>query len=234
MHLPTGKRVLVPAIFDPITGGHRVRASVHSDVVPLLDKASESTSIPHKSNPLACFISALLCGLCGVSKDEPMPKFNPDESSPVRRALNFEEDAAADNDVDEEKQAKRLAVPAATLDGLRSNLGKLALHDIPDFLTDLEGAVSPADTDAFVLMTDPEWRTHMNSARAIRVNARIATAVDGALDENADTVKHLKSILRKANRSDRPGNVPVLSSSAARDATVCTSEVDEVSRLNSL
>jgi hypothetical protein len=95
-------------------------------------------------------------------------------------------------------------VPESILKGLRAHGGKLELHDIADFIVDLKTAIVLADPDTSDIIYNPAWRNGLD-ARGVRMNTRIATAINGALDGTAKNVKYFKSLMRKANETDRPG-----------------------------
>jgi len=210
VHLPTGGTVMIPALIDPLTGERRVVGRIHPDIVPVHDIVTPGVDTS-ASGPFGWLVSMWRTVMECVRIDRPSSHHS--GSSPATpahtvRRLDFDQHSHDDAEVSSESEevlAKRFALPTATLAGFRSNLGSLELHNINDFLTDIKAAVGRSDADAHALMSDPQWRTNVNTIRAVRANKRIAAAIDGALDKSADGVMFLLSRLRKSERTDRPG-----------------------------
>jgi hypothetical protein len=212
VHLPTGCRVLVSAFVDPTTGERRPRAVVHHEFAPVM---GNEIAAPHAPLPVLTsdsitsdnFLVKLFCGLCDPTVHRGFDDLPPPAPVPTidpTRRLDFEGDGDSMTQDEEGREAKRLAVPSDTLKSLRAHGGKLELHDIKDFIIDLKTAIVLADPDSHILVHSERWRDALD-AKGIRMNKRIATAIDGALDGGADNVIYLKSILRKAHESTRPG-----------------------------
>jgi hypothetical protein len=207
----TGERAVVPSYIDPTTGARRPLVRLSPEYIPALqylhahaaDGGGESLGMAIQR----CFARIVHGDRAPVPPPAPVPAPAPapvpNPTDLASRRLLFDENEADIQD-NEERDARRLAVPAAILAGLQAHGGKLELQDIADFLVDLKTAIKLADPDTHVMLYDPDWRDGLD-ARGIRMNKRIATAVNGALNPTADNAKYFKSLMRKADASDRPG-----------------------------
>ena len=91
-----------------------------------------------------------------------------------------------------------------TLSNLKT---QLELPEIADFIVDLKAACGRRDESAYLLLTSDNWRALLTGGHPVMIqaNKRIATYVDACLDKEGPNVKLLKSKLRKADSTDRPG-----------------------------
>ena len=78
---------------------------------------------------------------------------------------------------------------------------------IQDWIVDLKAACGRRDEAAHILLTSPDWRALLAGGHPmlLQANKRIAIYIDACLDKEASTVVLLKSKLREADSTDRPG-----------------------------
>ena len=97
-----------------------------------------------------------------------------------------------------------MLISTKTISNLKT---KLELPEIADFIVDLKAACGRRDEAANFLLMSTDWRALLAGGHPVMIqaNKRIATYVDACLDKEGPNVKLLKSKLRKADSTDRPG-----------------------------
>ena len=110
------------------------------------------------------------------------------------------------DDSDNTHQQGSFKLSTKALEALKT---QLEIHKIAAFLVDFRASIARVDKAAYKLLMSSDWRVFLHSepgsGQYTDANARIADVLDSVMDPKADNVILLKSSLREADASDRPG-----------------------------
>ena len=110
------------------------------------------------------------------------------------------------DDSDNTHQQGSFKLSTKALEALKT---QLEIHKIAAFLVDFRASIARVDKTAYKLLMTSDWRIFLHSesgsGQYTDANARIADVLDSVMDPKADNVILLKSSLREADASYRPG-----------------------------
>ena len=204
VHVPTGRRIMIPVRIDPATG-QRTRFCSPPMGFVLANMHNEQSASPPTISILERLMNIFRCSVPSDTQADDLSTPAPAPVAPptsIRQPV-FDEPEEPDCALTT-SQHHRYRLSTKALEALKT---KLELHKIAASLVDIRAAIARVDKPAYRLLVAPDWRVLMSSDEDTytSANARIADVLDSVLDSTAENVILLKSTLREADQSDRPG-----------------------------